>query len=147
TSPSVGMSVPTGSTSTRATTSASPPPRAVVTDPPPSSDPPDSAGERAYRRGFKRAHRREDYALDLFAEAERDLTDPAPAPPPPATARVGRTLLELSRYYNPLIHGPIVDLDTRRLVLEALEAGRLDEARRVLQERRSLYEGPPEDPA
>src|SRR5262249_33713509 len=115
------MSVPTGSTSTRATTSVSPPPRAGVTETPASSDPPDSAGERAYRRGFKRAHRREDYALDLFAEAERDLTD---------TARVSRILLELSRYYNPLIHGPIVDLASRRLVLEALEAGRLDEARR-----------------
>jgi hypothetical protein len=109
-----------------------------VTDTPSSSDPQDSAGERAYRRGFKRAHRREDYALDLFAEAEGDLTD---------TVRVSRILLELSRYYNPLIHGPIVDLDSRRLVLEALDAGRLDEARRLLQERRSMYEGPPQDPA
>jgi hypothetical protein len=111
------------------------PPRPVVTDAPPPPDSPDSAGARAYRRGFKRAHRGEDYALDLFAEAERDLTD---------TARVSRILLELSRYYNPLIHGPIVDLDSRRLVLEAVEAGRLDEARRVLQERRALYQGPPQ---
>jgi hypothetical protein len=104
-----------------------------VTDEPP---PENSAGTRAYRRGFKRAHRREDYALDLFDEADRSLAD---------TARVSRILLELSRYYNPLIHGPIVDLDSRRLVIEALDAGRPDEARRVLQERRALYEGPPPD--
>lgn len=107
-----------------------------MTDELPSPDSPDSAGARAYRRGFKRAHRREDYALDLFAEAEQALTD---------TARVSRVLLELSRYYNPLIHGPIVDLESRRRVVEAIEAGRLDEARRVLQERRALYEGPPQD--
>ena len=101
--------------------------------------PPDSPEARAYRRGFKRSDRREDYALDRFAEVEAHLDDPA---------RVNRVLLELSRYYNPLIHGPIVDLETRRRILEALEAGRPEEARRLLHERRALYAGPGEtDPS
>ena len=73
--------------------------------------------------------------MDRFAEAEANLGDPE---------RVSRILLELSRYYNPLIHGSIVDLDSRRRILEALEAGNPDEARRLLSERRALYQGPSE---
>ena len=97
--------------------------------------PPGSAGDRAYRRGFKRGDRREDYAVDLFREAETNLLD---------TSRVAAILLELSRYYNPLIHGPIVDLESRRRVVEALESGRPEEAREVLRQRLALYLGPGE---
>ena len=105
-----------------------------MTELPPPRDP-DSVGTRAYRRGFKRGDRRDDYAMDRFAEAEANLGD---------AERVNRILLELSRYYNPLIHGPIVDLDSRRRILEALEVGNPDEARRLLSERRTLYQGPSE---
>ena len=98
--------------------------------------PPGSAGDRAYRRGFKRGDRRDDYAVDLFQEAEASFQDPA---------RVSAILLELSRYYNPLIHGPIVDLDSRRRVVEAIESGRHDEAREVLGRRLALYLGPEEE--
>jgi len=107
---------------------------AHVAEAPPPADSPE---DRAYRRGFKRADRRDDYALDRFDEAEANLGDPP---------RVGRILLELTRYYNPLIHGPIVDVDTRRRVLEALDAARPEEARRLLQERRALYVGPDTEP-
>jgi hypothetical protein len=97
--------------------------------------PPGSAGDRAYRRGFKRGDRRDDYAVDLFREAEANLLD---------LSRVRAILLELSRYYNPLIHGPIIDLDSRRRVVEAIESGRQDEARDVLRQRLARYLGPGE---
>lgn len=97
--------------------------------------PPGSAGDRAYRRGFKRGDRRDDYAVDLFREAEASFQDPG---------RVRAILLELSRYYNPLIHGPIIDLDSRRRVIEALESGRQEEAREVLRQRLECYLGPGE---
>jgi DNA-binding GntR family transcriptional regulator len=97
--------------------------------------PPGSAGDRAYRRGFKRGDRREDYAVDLFREAEASLLD---------TSRVSAILLELSRYYNPLIHGPIIDLHSRRRVVEAIESGRHEEAREILRQRLACYLGPGE---
>ena len=95
--------------------------------------PPGSAGERAYRRGFKRGDKRDDYAVDLFREAEANLLD---------LSRVRAILLELSRYYNPLIHGPIIDLDSRRRVIEAIESGRQEEARDVLRQQLARYLGP-----
>ncbi len=52
-----------------------------------------------------------------------------------------RILLELGRFYNPLLNGPIVDLATRRRIVELLEASRGEEARRLLDERLSLYAG------
>jgi len=94
-----------------------------------------AAGDRAYRRGFKRGDRREDYAVDLFREAEASFQD---------AGRVNAILLELSRFYNPLVHGPIVDLESRRRVVEAIESGRLEEARDVLRQRLALYLGPGE---
>lgn len=48
-------------------------------------------------------------------------------------------LLELGRFYNPTVNGPIVDLATRRRVIELLEAGQADEARSLLDERLTLY--------
>jgi DNA-binding GntR family transcriptional regulator len=97
--------------------------------------PPGSAGDRAYRRGFKRGDKREDYAVDLFREADANLLD---------IARVRAILLELSRYYNPLIHGPIIDLESRRRVVEAIESGRQEEAREVLRQHLARYLGPGE---
>jgi hypothetical protein len=89
----------------------------------------DAGGERRLR--FRR---REDYAVELFREAQAHLDDPA---------RVDRILLVLGRFYNPYLNAPIVDLATRRRVVEALERGRVEEARALLEERLTLYSRPP----
>jgi len=77
-----------------------------------------------------RFRRRDDYAVELFREIQRDLGD---------LPRVNRALLELGRFYNPMVNGPIVDLPTRRRILELLEAAREDEARQILDQRLALY--------
>jgi hypothetical protein len=86
-------------------------------------------GSSADRRGLK-FRRREDHAVELFHEALARLDD---------LARVDRILLELGRFYNPTLNAPIVDLPTRRHVMEALERADLVEARRLLDERLRLY--------
>jgi len=91
----------------------------------------ESPETRAYRRGFRQKDKLDDYALDLFHEARAKLaTDPA---------RVGRILGELSRLYNPLADGPIVDLATRAAIMTRLEAGRTAEAEDLLDRRYRLY--------
>jgi hypothetical protein len=86
--------------------------------------------ERAYSRGFRQRNRADDYAIDLFREAQARLDDPD---------GVDRILLELGRYYNPLVDGPIVDVATRRRIVTLLREARLDDARRLLDERYRLY--------
>jgi hypothetical protein len=86
--------------------------------------------ERAYQRGFRQRNRQDDYALDLFREARARLHDPD---------SVDRILLQLSRYYNPLVDGPIVDVDTRRRIVTLLRESREAEAQRLLDERYRLY--------
>jgi hypothetical protein len=93
------------------------------------ASPGDPGGERRHRERFK-GDRRDDYAVDLFRDALGNLDDPA---------RVDRALGALGRLYNPLIDAPIVDLETRRRVAALLEAGRVEEARRSLEGRLSLY--------
>lgn len=94
----------------------------------------ESAAERAFQRRFggkdKGRTKREDYALDLFREAEAYLDD---------IDRVNGILRELAKLYNPVLNAPIVDLDTRRRVMALLRAGARDEARGLLDERRRLY--------
>jgi hypothetical protein len=91
----------------------------------------DSAEARAYRRGFRQKNKRDDYALDLFQEARAKLTtDPR---------RVAEILGQLSRLYNPLVDGPIVDLATRTEVMALLDAGRLTEADGLIDQRYQLY--------
>jgi len=91
----------------------------------------ESPEARAYRRGFRQKNKRDDYALDLFQEARAKLvSDPG---------RVGQILGELSRLYNPLTDGPIVDLPTRAAIMARLEAGRPDEAGALLDRRYELY--------
>ncbi len=85
--------------------------------------------ERRHRQGLK-FRKREDYAVELFREAQAHLDD---------VARVDRILLELGRFYNPFVNGPIVDLATRRRILALLQASRGEEARQLLDERLSLY--------
>ena len=91
----------------------------------------ESPEARAYRRGFRQKNKRDDYALDLFHEARAKLaTDPR---------RVDEILGELSRLYNPLVNGPIVDLATRAAIMARLEAGRAAEAETLLKQRYQLY--------
>ena len=99
---------------------------------------PDSPETRRHRRGLK-FRKREDHAVELFHEAQGNLGD---------VARVDRILLELGRFYNPLADGPIVDLVTRRRIVELLEGGRTEEARGLLDDRLAAYariEGGEED--
>jgi hypothetical protein len=97
-------------------------------------EPVESAAERAFRRRFggkdKGRNKREDYALDLFREAGAYLDD---------HERVNGILRELGKLYNPVLNAPIIDLDTRQRVVQALRAGRREEAARLLDERRRLY--------
>jgi hypothetical protein len=85
-----------------------------------------------HRRGLK-FRRRDDYAVELLHEALAKLGD---------AERVGRILLELGRFYNPYVDAPIVDVASRRVVLEALERGDADAARAVLEERLASYTRP-----
>jgi len=91
---------------------------------------------QALRRGL-RSRRRDDPALDLFRRIETSLSD---------IGFVDRMLLELSRCYNPLTNGPIVDLATRRGIVESLRAGRPDDAKRLLDECLARYAPPAEAP-
>jgi hypothetical protein len=90
----------------------------------------DASEEDLKNRRRLKFRQRDDYALELFKEAQDNLAD-APA--------VDRILVLLGRFYNPYLDAPIVDLDTRRAVLEALERGEPDVARRLLEERLRLY--------
>ncbi|OLB05242.1 MAG: hypothetical protein DMD98_03850 [Candidatus Rokuibacteriota bacterium] len=101
-----------------------------------SDEPPVEAKYKALRRGL-RSRRRDDHALDLFRRIETNLSD---------VGLVDRVLLELSRCYNPLTNGPIVDLATRRAIIESLRAGRAGEARRLLDECLARYAPPAEAP-
>ena len=89
--------------------------------------------ESRHRRGLE-FRRRDDYAVELFQEARTNLGD---------VARVDRILLELGRFYNPYINAAIVDLDTRRQILERLAAGDQEEAARLLEHRLALYSRAP----
>jgi len=95
-------------------------------------DRPEESPEQARHRQGLKFRRRDDYAVELFKDARANLADPA---------RVDRILLELGRFYNPFVNGPIVDLPTRRRIVEALEAGDPAEAGRLLDERLRLYAG------
>jgi hypothetical protein len=92
-----------------------------------SESPPEE--ERRHRRGLK-FRKREDYAIELFRQAQASLGD---------VALVDRLLLQLGRFYNPYANAPIVDLETRKRIVALLERGDEDGARRLLDERLALY--------
>jgi hypothetical protein len=96
------------------------------------ADPADDTPQaRAYRRGFRdKGDKREDYAVDLFRAALAALDD---------VPRVNQILIELTRLYNPLVDGPIVDAATRGAILEALGVSDREGARRLLEQRLDLY--------
>jgi DNA-binding GntR family transcriptional regulator len=84
--------------------------------------------------------KRQDTGLALFDAARASLGDLARARP---------LLRELTRLYNPLVNGPLVDPPTHARIVEALEAGQVGEAERLLDERLALYapgEGGAPDP-
>ena len=96
---------------------------------PEGTKPEDPEEQASHRRGL-RFRRRDDHAVNLFREAKANLGD---------VRRVDRILLELGRFYDPLAGGAIVDLPTRIRIVEALRAGRAEEALRLLDERLALY--------
>ena len=81
------------------------------------------------RRGLK-VRNREDFGIELFREALEHFPD---------TPRLKHVLLELSRAYNPVVNGPILDPATRRRILELIEAGQGPEARQALEECLTAY--------
>jgi hypothetical protein len=102
-----------------------------VADDPEGRETTGSAQERAYRRGFRQKSKRDDYALDLFQEARAKLGEDAD--------RVGQILRELSRLYNPLVNGPLVDPPTCGRIMALLSDGRTREAGALLDTRYRLY--------
>ncbi len=81
----------------------------------------------------------------LFEQARAQFPDPQ---------AVNRTLLELSRFYDPVSGGVILDHALRRRIVEFLQQGKTEEAGQALQERFGQYsqsfegkqKGPPERP-
>lgn len=74
--------------------------------------------------------KRQDTGLALFDAARESLGDLARARP---------LLRELTRLYNPLVNGPLVDPPTHARIIEAVEAGQIGEAQKLLEERLALY--------
>lgn len=88
-------------------------------------DPPEGRRDR----GFKE-RKREDHALVLIEELRASLDD---------IDRVRRLLLELGRFYDPVLGGAIMDLPNQKAVVGALERGAREEAERLIQARYDLY--------
>jgi hypothetical protein len=92
-----------------------------------------------FRRGKLR--KREDDEVRMMREALANLDD---------VPRVGRILLELGRFYNPVTNRPVVSAETRRAVLMRLDAADRDGAREVLDAHLGEYlkmDTPPSGPA
>jgi len=80
-------------------------------------------------RGFKE-RKREDHALVLIRELKENLAD---------MTQVRRILLELGRYYDPVLGGAIMEVTHQRAIVEALERGKVAEALALVEERYDLY--------
>jgi hypothetical protein len=80
-------------------------------------------------KGF-RERKREDHALLLIRKLEESLDD---------LPRVRRILLELGRFYDPVLGGAIMEVGDQRAIVAALEAGRPEEARQLIRARYDLY--------
>ncbi len=85
--------------------------------------------DRGRGKGFK-ARKREDHALILIRELLASLDQPAQA---------RRLLLELSRYYDPILGGAIMEVRHQREIMDAIEGGRRGEAEALVQARYELY--------
>ena len=86
-------------------------------------------GEGRPGKGF-RERKREDHALMLIEDLESSLSD---------LSKVRRILLELGRFYDPVLGGSIMGVEHQREIVEALEQGRLQDARRLIRRRYDLY--------
>ncbi len=91
--------------------------------------PVEEGGDRDRGKGFK-ARKREDHALVLIQDLLANLENPAQA---------RRRLLELGRYYDPVLGGAIMEVRHQREIMEALEAGRVGEAEALVRARYALY--------
>jgi hypothetical protein len=80
-------------------------------------------------KGF-RDRKREDHALVLIRELEQSLDD---------VPRAKRLLIELGRYYDPVLGGGIIELAQQKAIVEALEAGREADARALVRSRYDAY--------
>jgi hypothetical protein len=80
-------------------------------------------------KGFK-ARKRDDHALVLIRDLLANLTN---------LPQAKRLLLELGRYYDPVLGGAIVEVRHQREIMEALEAGRIGEADGLIRARYDLY--------
>ncbi len=89
----------------------------------------ESSGGPARNRGFKE-RKREDHALVLIHELKENLGN---------LTQVRRILLELGRYYDPVLGGAIMEVSHQRAIVEALEAGKVAEALALVEERYELY--------
>ena len=88
-----------------------------------------SSGDAPGGKGF-RSRKREDHALMLIEELRANLHD---------LTKVKRILLELGRYYDPVLGGGIVDLEHQKRIVGSLERGQRDEALALIQSRYDLY--------
>ena len=87
------------------------------------------ANERlVFRRGKLR--KREDDEVRMMREALAHIDD---------VPRVRRILLELSRFYNPVTDGPVLRPETRRTIVEHLEAADFPAARAILEAHLAEY--------
>lgn len=66
----------------------------------------------------------------LFERARAELPDPQ---------AVNRTLLELSKLYDPVSGGILLEHATRRRIVDLLRDGRLQEAREILEQQFEEY--------
>jgi hypothetical protein len=80
-------------------------------------------------KGF-RDRKREDHALELIDKLRVGLDD---------IPGVRRILLELGRFYDPVLGGAVMEVSHQREIVEALEAGHPDRALAVIQRRYDLY--------
>jgi hypothetical protein len=80
-------------------------------------------------KGF-RARKRDDHALMLIQELRESLAD---------LSRVRRILLELGRFYDPVLGGAIMDVRHQQQLVEALESGHRAEAEALIEARYTLY--------
>ena len=91
--------------------------------------PGEDTGSPGAGKGF-RARKREDHALALIDELRASLDD---------LPRSKRILLELGRFYDPVLGGPIMEIAHQRQIVAAIEADRFEDALDLIQARYDLY--------
>jgi hypothetical protein len=81
------------------------------------------------RRGLK-VRKHEDHGIHLFRAALDRLAEPE---------SLARTLLELTRCYDPVADAPVLDPTARRTILDLSTQGRAAEARGLLEAAMAEY--------